>query len=84
MEGNLGFWEGNFAKKKNKNEIFCFAKVEALSKCSVLENQARMIDTETSQKRTKQLELLRKTKQAELRRRDGNRATRCFQHTGDG
>jgi hypothetical protein len=30
MEGNLGFWEGNFAKKKDKNEKFCFAKVEAL------------------------------------------------------
>jgi hypothetical protein len=30
MEGNLGFWEGNFAGKKDKNEKFCFAKVEAL------------------------------------------------------
>ena len=31
MEGNLGFWEGNFAEKKDKNEKFCFAKVEALT-----------------------------------------------------
>ena len=30
MEGNLGFWEGNSAKKKDKNEKFYFAKVEAL------------------------------------------------------
>ena len=30
MEGNLGFGEGNSAKKKDKNEKFYFAKVEAL------------------------------------------------------
>ena len=31
MEGNLGFWEGNSAEKKDKNEKFYFAKVEALA-----------------------------------------------------
>jgi hypothetical protein len=30
MEGNLGFWEGNSAKKMDKDEKFYFAKVEAL------------------------------------------------------
>ena len=30
MEGNLGFWEGNSAKTKDKDEKFCFTKVEAL------------------------------------------------------
>ena len=29
-EGNLRFLEGNLAKKKDKNEKFYFAKVEAL------------------------------------------------------
>ena len=31
MEGNLGFGEGNSAKKKDKNEKFYFVKVEALA-----------------------------------------------------
>ena len=34
MEGNLGFLEGNSAKKKDKNEKFYFAKVEALDMMS--------------------------------------------------